>query len=98
MAKGMREIKRSIKSTQNTKQITRAMEMVASSKLRRAQEAAVASRPYSDKMKEVVASIASGGRKREASDAESRRDQAYGLSGHHFRPRIGWRLQREHAA
>jgi F-type H+-transporting ATPase subunit gamma len=37
------------------------MEMVASSKLKRAQEAAVASRPYTDKIKEVVASIASGG-------------------------------------
>ncbi|AEI38704.1 ATP synthase F1 subunit gamma [Paenibacillus mucilaginosus] len=60
MAKGMREIKRSIKSKQNTKQITKAMEMVAASKLRRAQEAAEASRPYSEKMKEVIASIAAG--------------------------------------
>lgn len=56
----MREIKRSIKSKQNTKQITKAMEMVAASKLRRAQEAAVAARPYTDKLKEVVSSIASG--------------------------------------
>ncbi|MFC4777877.1 ATP synthase F1 subunit gamma [Paenibacillus sp. GCM10023252] len=61
MAKGMREIKRSIKSKQNTKQITKAMEMVAAAKLRRAQEAAVAARPYTDKIKEVVASIASSG-------------------------------------
>ncbi|MWC27252.1 ATP synthase F1 subunit gamma [Paenibacillus sp. MMS18-CY102] len=61
MAKGMREIKRSIKSTQNTKQITKAMEMVSSAKLKRAQDAALASRPYTDKIKEVVASIASGG-------------------------------------
>lgn len=38
MAKGMREIKRQIKSVQNTKQITKAMEMVAAAKLRRAQE------------------------------------------------------------
>ncbi|WP_426450456.1 ATP synthase F1 subunit gamma [Paenibacillus sp. S-38] len=60
MAKGMREIKRSIKSKQNTKQITKAMEMVAASKLRRAQEAAESSRPYSEKMKEVIASIAAG--------------------------------------
>jgi F-type H+-transporting ATPase subunit gamma len=60
MAKGMREIKRQIKSTQNTKQITRAMEMVAASNLRRAQRAAEASRPYSDKLKEVVGSIAAG--------------------------------------
>ncbi|WP_306220380.1 ATP synthase F1 subunit gamma [Cohnella sp. WQ 127256] len=60
MAKGMREIKRSIKSKQNTKQITKAMEMVAAAKLRKAQEAALASRPYADKMKEVISSIASG--------------------------------------
>ena len=42
MAKGMREIKRQIKATQNTKQITKAMEMVAAANLRRAQEAAEA--------------------------------------------------------
>jgi F-type H+-transporting ATPase subunit gamma len=57
----MREIKRSIKSKQNTKQITKAMEMVAAAKLRRAQEAAVAARPYTDKMKEVISSIAAAG-------------------------------------
>ncbi|WP_134751629.1 ATP synthase F1 subunit gamma [Paenibacillus athensensis] len=60
MAKGMREIKRQIKSTQNTKQITKAFEMIAASNLRKAQEKAEASRPYADKMKEVIASIAAG--------------------------------------
>lgn len=60
MAKGLRDIKRQIKSIQSTRQITKAMEMVAASKLRRAQEAAEASRPYADKLKEVVANIASG--------------------------------------
>jgi len=60
MAKGMRELKRKIRSTQNTMQITKAMEMVAASRLRRAQEAATAARPYADKLKEVVASIAAG--------------------------------------
>ncbi|WP_442602561.1 ATP synthase F1 subunit gamma [Paenibacillus sp. KN14-4R] len=60
MAKGMRDIKRQIKSIQNTKQITKAMEMVAASKLRKATESAQAARPYADKMKEVVASIAAG--------------------------------------
>ncbi|GFN32714.1 ATP synthase F1 subunit gamma [Paenibacillus xylaniclasticus] len=61
MAKGMREIKRSIKSKQNTKQITKAMEMVASAKLKRAQDAAIAARPYTDMIRDVVASIASSG-------------------------------------
>jgi F-type H+-transporting ATPase subunit gamma len=60
MAKGMREIKRQIKSTQNTKQITRAMEMVAAANLRRAQQAAESARPYADKLKEVVGNIAAG--------------------------------------
>jgi F-type H+-transporting ATPase subunit gamma len=60
MAKGMREIKRMIKSTQNTKQITKAMEMVSAAKLKRAQQAALAARPYADKLREVVFSIASG--------------------------------------
>lgn len=60
MAKGMREIKAKIRSTQNTMQITKAMEMVAASRLRRAQEAATAARPYADKLREVVASIAAG--------------------------------------
>ncbi|GAA0137623.1 F0F1 ATP synthase subunit gamma [Paenibacillus sp. YSY-4.3] len=59
MAKGIREIKRQIKSVQNTRQITKAMEMVASAKLRRAQEKAQSSRPYAEKLKEVVSSIAS---------------------------------------
>lgn len=60
MAKGIREIKRQIKSVQNTRQITKAMEMVASAKLRKAQEKAQASRPYKEKLKEVVSSIAAG--------------------------------------
>ncbi|HIW31315.1 MAG TPA: F0F1 ATP synthase subunit gamma [Candidatus Paenibacillus intestinavium] len=60
MAKGMREIKREIKGKQSTRQITKAMEMVAASKLRRAQEAAVAARPYADKLLEVVGNIAAG--------------------------------------
>ncbi|GIQ70855.1 F0F1 ATP synthase subunit gamma [Xylanibacillus composti] len=60
MAKGIREIKRQIKSMQNMRQITKAMEMVAASKLRRAQQSAVAARPYADKIKEVIANIAAG--------------------------------------
>lgn len=60
MAKGMRDIKRQMKSVQSTKQITKAMEMVAASKLRKAQESAQAARPYADKIKEVIASIAAG--------------------------------------
>ncbi|WCK54344.1 ATP synthase F1 subunit gamma [Aneurinibacillus sp. Ricciae_BoGa-3] len=60
MAGGIREIKQRIKSTQNTRKITRAMKMVAAAKLRRAQERAEASLPYAEKMREVVMSIAAG--------------------------------------
>ncbi|MBP1934032.1 ATP synthase F1 subunit gamma [Ammoniphilus resinae] len=57
---GSREIKRRIKSVKNTRQITKAMKMVAAAKLRRAQERAEESRPYAEKIREVVFSIASG--------------------------------------
>lgn len=60
MARSMRDIKRQIKSVQNTRQITKAMEMVAAAKLRKAQEKAIAARPYAEKLKEVVSSIAAG--------------------------------------
>ncbi len=46
MAKGLREIKNRIRSVTNTGQITHAMELVASSKMKRAQDAAIAGRPY----------------------------------------------------
>ncbi|SFI66480.1 ATP synthase F1 subunit gamma [Thermoflavimicrobium dichotomicum] len=59
MAK-MREIKRRIRSVENTKKITSAMKMVAAAKLRRAQERAEASRPYADKMREVIMNLAQG--------------------------------------
>lgn len=62
MAKGMREIKRQIKSIQNMKQITKAMEMVAASKLKRAQNSAESARPYAEKLKEMVSSIAASTR------------------------------------
>jgi F-type H+-transporting ATPase subunit gamma len=60
VAKGIREIRRRIKSVKNTRQITKAMKMVAAAKLRRAQEKAEAARPYSRKIQEVISSIASG--------------------------------------
>ena len=52
---GAKEIRTQIKSIKNTQKITKAMEMVAASKMRKAQDRMRASRPYSDKMKNVVA-------------------------------------------
>ncbi len=53
-----RDIRRRIGAVKNIKQITRAMQFVAASKLRRAQESTLASRPYSDKIEEVLADLA----------------------------------------
>jgi F-type H+-transporting ATPase subunit gamma len=54
-----REIRRRISSVRNIKQITRAMQFVAASKLKRAQDATLAARPYADKIDEVLADLAS---------------------------------------
>lgn len=56
----LKEIKTRIGSTKKTKQITKAMEMVSASKLNRAQGRAESFQPYTDKIQEVVASIAAG--------------------------------------
>lgn len=57
MAQSMRDIKRRIRSVENTKQITKAMEMVAASKLRKARERAEKSRPYFEELIETVGEI-----------------------------------------
>jgi F-type H+-transporting ATPase subunit gamma len=56
MAKG-RELKGRIKSVENTRKITRTMEMVATSKMKRAQDRVVAARPYARALGEVIASL-----------------------------------------
>ena len=56
MAKA-REVKRRIKSVENTRQITRTMEMVATSKLKRATDRVNAARPYSQALDEIVRSL-----------------------------------------
>jgi F-type H+-transporting ATPase subunit gamma len=53
-----REIRRRIRSTKNMAQITKAMQMVASSKMRRAQERVQQSRPYADRLRELVSHLA----------------------------------------
>jgi F-type H+-transporting ATPase subunit gamma len=53
-----RDIRRRIGAVRNIKQITRAMQFVAASKLKRAQDATLASRPYSEKLEEVLADLA----------------------------------------
>ena len=54
----IRLIRRRIKGIQNTAKITKAMEMIAASKMRRAQERGLAGRPYSEKITQVLAALA----------------------------------------
>jgi F-type H+-transporting ATPase subunit gamma len=55
---GSREIRNKIKSVQNTRKITKAMEMVAASKMRKAQERMRHSRPYGEKVRNIAAHLA----------------------------------------
>ncbi|HUR47756.1 MAG TPA: F0F1 ATP synthase subunit gamma, partial [Candidatus Saccharimonadales bacterium] len=55
-----RDIRRRIKSVKNTAQITKAMQMVASAKMRKAQQAAIASRPYATLMNSVLGAVSAG--------------------------------------
>jgi F-type H+-transporting ATPase subunit gamma len=55
---GGREIKTKIKSVQNTRKVTRALEMVSASKIRKAQERMKSSRPYARAMKQVIGHLA----------------------------------------
>ncbi|MEI6475801.1 MAG: F0F1 ATP synthase subunit gamma, partial [Planctomycetota bacterium] len=54
---GSKEIRTKIKSVQNTRKITKAMEMVAASKMRKAQERMRATRPYGEKIRNVAAHL-----------------------------------------
>jgi F-type H+-transporting ATPase subunit gamma len=56
------DIRRRIRSVKNTQQITKAMKMVSAAKLRRAQEAMFAARPYARKMMAVLSNVAAGAR------------------------------------
>ncbi|MCT8823266.1 F0F1 ATP synthase subunit gamma [Glaesserella parasuis] len=57
---GAKEIRTKIASVRNTQKITKAMEMVAASKMRKTQERMSASRPYSDAIRKVISHIAKG--------------------------------------
>jgi F-type H+-transporting ATPase subunit gamma len=57
---GAKEIRSKIASVQNTQKITKAMEMVAASKMRKSQERMAASRPYAETIRNVIGHLASG--------------------------------------
>jgi F-type H+-transporting ATPase subunit gamma len=54
----LRDLRRQIKSVQNTQKITKAMQVISATRLRRAQSTVLATRPYSEKMLEVLAATA----------------------------------------
>src|SRR5215467_12423979 len=54
----LKAIRKRISSIRNTQQITKAMKMVSAAKLRRAQEAAIAARPYAEKMTDILRTLA----------------------------------------
>jgi F-type H+-transporting ATPase subunit gamma len=56
----LRDIRRRIKSVKNTAQITKAMQMVAATKMRRAQQTAIALRPYASRLDDMAANIYAG--------------------------------------
>ena len=56
----LKDLKNRIASVKSTRKITKAMQMVAAAKLRRAQDAAEASRPYTERFNAVMAGLASG--------------------------------------
>lgn len=61
MAENVKSLRRRLRSIKNTKQITRAMEMVSAAKLRRAQDTLLAGRPYATKLQELLGRVASSG-------------------------------------
>ncbi|MBU0619363.1 ATP synthase F1 subunit gamma [Patescibacteria group bacterium] len=66
MSGKLRLIKRRVKSAQNIAQLTKAMEMVAASKMKRAQKQAIEAKPYADKVEEITTRVVSQLKKRRA--------------------------------
>ena len=62
----LKDLKNRIDSVTSTRKITKAMQMVAAAKLRRAQESAESARPYADQMGAVMSNLASGVRDSES--------------------------------
>ncbi len=60
----VKEMRTRISSVKSTQKITKALQMVAAAKLRRAQAAAEAARPYASRMAAVIANLAAGGYRR----------------------------------
>ena len=92
----LKDMRVRIASTKATQKITKAMQMVAASKLRRAQTAAEAARPYAEKMDAVISNIASaaaGFARRPGAAGRHRQGSGASAAGLHRRARPFRRLQ-----
>ena len=96
------DFRRRIRSVKNTQQITKAMKMVSAAKLRRAQERAIAARPYAsgirDNAGERRASRASRIPRRDYPLLAQRPEKRILRAGHSARSRLGRRVQRQRLA
>ncbi len=97
MAGSMKDIKLRIKSVESTMQITKAMELVASSKMRRAKERVEHSRPYFETLHETLTGIAAADPRAPQPVSAPGRDPADAAHRHRGRPRPGGRLQQQRA-
>lgn len=93
MASG-KEIKTQISSIGNTQKITSAMEMVAASKMKKAQERMEASRPYAETIRKVIGHVARGNLEYRHPFMEERPGKTRGLYCDFYRPWFVWRLER----
>ena len=65
------DIRRRVRSVKNTQQITKAMKMVSAAKLRRAQERAIAARPYAKMLQQMLANVAEAASQSPEGDEQS---------------------------
>src|ERR671918_402106 len=74
MAATLRLVRRRIRSVQSTKKITKAMELIAASRILKAQQRVNAARPYSEQITEVIRNLAAAGAGRGSALLEQRED------------------------
>ena len=100
MAGGVeRVLRRRIRSIQSTKKITRAMELIAASRIVRAQQRVLAARPYIEQMTQVIRHLSKAGAGLNQPLLVARDEVRHGrFVVHHRRPGPGRRLQRQRRA
>ena len=92
---GVKEIRVKIASIKSTQKITKAMEMVAASKMRKAQERMRATRPYAEKIRRVIGHLRMANSGLQASVPDRARSEVGRLHHHHHRPRPVRRPERQ---